>query len=68
MIFDKLDRLMPNTVDFTDLRHRFYAFVLFCPQKAKWSDWDLNPRPLDPISAKYSEGPSDLGYSAPYLC
>jgi hypothetical protein len=51
MVFDKLDRLMPNTVDFTesdiDSTHLYY----FVRKKAKWSDWDSNPRPLDPISA-----------------
>jgi hypothetical protein len=48
MVFDKLDRLMPNTVDFTDSDIDSTHLYYFVRKKA---DRDSNPRPLDPITA-----------------
>jgi hypothetical protein len=68
MVFDKLDRLMPNTVNFTDSDIDSTHLYYFVRKKAKWSDWDSTHDPWIRFQHKYSERPSDLGYSASYLC
>jgi hypothetical protein len=44
MVFDKLDRLMPNNVDFTGSVTD--AFVLFCPKKRQMVRMGFEPTTL----------------------
>jgi hypothetical protein len=68
MVFDKLDRLMPNTVDFTDSDIDSTHLYYFVRKKPNRPTGIRTHDPWIQFQHKYSERPSDLGYSASYLC
>jgi hypothetical protein len=68
MIFDKLDRLMPNTVDFTDSVTDSTYLYYFVRKKPNGPNGIRTHNPWIRFQHKYSERPSDLGSSASYLC